>query len=129
VVIGTAAGGAIAETQLAVDKLYANQRISPIRFTSVWPNMAAFTVAWTFNYTGYNATISTAYASGTHALVTAAEAIHNGHADLILAGGADAFNTYIGVAGYTAMGVLSERSETPEQADEPLIIKRCAGES
>jgi 3-oxoacyl-[acyl-carrier-protein] synthase II len=120
VVIGTAAGGAIAETERAMKKLSANQRISPIRFNSVWPNMAAFSVARTFNFTGYNATIVTACASGTQSLATAADAIRNGHADLILAGGSDAFNTEIAIAGYSSIGVLSQRREAPEKASRPF---------
>jgi 3-oxoacyl-[acyl-carrier-protein] synthase II len=82
--------------------------------------MGTFAVACTFSFTGYNTTIVTACASGTQSLATAAEAIRNGHADIILAGGTDAYNTVVGVAGYTSTGVLSQRRDAPERASRPF---------
>jgi 3-oxoacyl-[acyl-carrier-protein] synthase II len=120
VVIGTAAGGAIVETEYAMRKLLANKRYSPIRFNAVWPNMAAFAVASNFNFTGYNATIVTACASGTQSLATAADVIRQGYTDVILSGGTDAFNAEVGMAGYCALRVLSQRSDAPEKASRPF---------
>jgi 3-oxoacyl-(acyl-carrier-protein) synthase len=93
VVIGTAAGGAILETERAMRKFFANKRISPIQFNSVWPNMAAYAVAHTLNFTGYNATIVTACASSTQSLATGADAIRLGYVDVILAGGTESLNS------------------------------------
>jgi 3-oxoacyl-[acyl-carrier-protein] synthase II len=120
VVLGTAAGGSVAETERAMRNLLANKRISPILFNSVWPNMPTFSVARSINFTGYNATIVTACASGTQALATAADAIRQGHADLMISGGAEAFNGEVIIAGYSAMGVLSCRREEPEKASRPF---------
>lgn len=120
VVLGTAAGGSVVETERAMRNLLANKRVSPILFNSVWPNMGAFSVARSFNFTGYNATIVTACASGTQALATAADAIRQGYADLILSGGTEAFNCEIIMAGYSAMGVISRRRDEPEKASRPF---------
>lgn len=124
VVLGTAAGGSVVETERAMRNLFAGKRISPILFNSVWPNMGAFSVARSFNFTGYNATIVTACASGTQALGTAAEAIRLGHADLILSGGTEAFNCEIIMAGYSSMGVITRRQDEPEKASRPFDLDR-----
>jgi 3-oxoacyl-[acyl-carrier-protein] synthase II len=120
VVMGTAAGGSIVETERAMRNLLAGQKISPVLINSIWSNMTAFAVARTYNFTGYNATIVTACASGTQALATAAEAIRQGYADLILAGGAEAFNGEVVMAGYAALRVLSQRRNEPEKASRPF---------
>jgi 3-oxoacyl-[acyl-carrier-protein] synthase II len=124
VVLGTAAGGSVAETERAMRNLLAEQRISPILFNSIWPNMPAYSVARTFGFTGYNATIVTACASGTQALATAAQVIQQGQADVILAGGTEAYNCEIVLAGYSSMKVLSQRRDEPEKASRPFEMHR-----
>ena len=124
VVLGTAIGGGIIECERAVRRLLNGQRISPIAFNAVWPNMAAFAVARAFEFSGYNATLTTACASGTQAVATAADAIRSGVADLILAGGTESSNAEVAVAGYTAAGVLSTRRDDPQGASRPFEANR-----
>lgn len=124
VVLGTVAGGAIVEAERGMRNLLENKKISPVQFNSIWPNMAAFAVARVFNFTGYNATIVTACASGTQSLAIAADAIRYGQADLILAGGTDAFNCEVVMAGYAAMRVLSQRRDEPKKASRPFDLGR-----
>ena len=124
VVLGTACGGAIIESERAVRRLLKGQRISPIAFNAVWPNMAAFAVARAFEFSGYNATLTTACASGTQALAAAAAVIRRGDADLMLAGGTETCNAEIVIAGYTAMGVLSARRDEPQRASRPFDAGR-----
>jgi 3-oxoacyl-[acyl-carrier-protein] synthase II len=124
VVLGTAVGGAIVETERAERRLLEGQRISPIAFNAVWPNMAAFAVARTFEFSGYNATFTTACASGTQSLAAAAAVIRRGGADVMLAGGTETCNAEIVIAGYTATGVLSGRRDAPEQASRPFDANR-----
>jgi 3-oxoacyl-[acyl-carrier-protein] synthase II len=124
VVIGTAAGGAILETERAMRKFFANKRISPIQFNSVWPNMAAYAVAHTLNFTGYNATIVTACASSTQSLATGADAIRLGYVDVILAGGTESLNSEVGLAGFSGIGALSRNRDEPEKASRPFDKNR-----
>jgi 3-oxoacyl-[acyl-carrier-protein] synthase II len=124
VVLGTAGGGSITETEHAMRNLVADKRISPILLNSVWPNMSAFAVARSFNFTGYNVTVVTACASGTQALGIAADAIRMGRADLILAGGTEAYNCEVLIAGYASMRVLSERQNQPDKACRPFDKNR-----
>jgi 3-oxoacyl-[acyl-carrier-protein] synthase II len=124
VVIGTAIGGGIIECERAMRRMFDGKRISPIAFNAVWPNMAAFSVARAFEFSGYNTTLTTACASGTQALATAADVIRSGEADLILAGGTDSCNAEVAIAGYTATGVLSSRRDAPERASRPFEANR-----
>jgi 3-oxoacyl-[acyl-carrier-protein] synthase II len=124
VVLGTSIGGGIVETERATQNLLAGKRISPIAFKGVWPNMAAFAVARTFEFVGYNLTVTTACASGTQSVATAADAIRSGHADLILAGGTESVNAEVAMAGYTASGVLSQRRDDPQAASRPFDANR-----
>jgi 3-oxoacyl-[acyl-carrier-protein] synthase II len=124
VVMGTSIGGGVIECERAMLRMIGGQRISPIAFNAVWPNMAAFAVARTFEFVGYNATLTVACASGTQSLATAADAIRTGHADLILAGGTESVNAEVAMAGYTASGVLSARRDDPEGASRPFDANR-----
>jgi 3-oxoacyl-[acyl-carrier-protein] synthase II len=120
VVVGTAAGGSIVETEQAMRKLISNQRISPIKFNSVWPNMAAFAVASRLNFSGYNATIVTACASGTQSLATAADAIRLGHVDVAVAGGTESIMSEVALAGFSGIGALSVRCDDPSKVSRPF---------
>jgi 3-oxoacyl-[acyl-carrier-protein] synthase II len=124
VVLGTSIGGGIVECERAMQNLLAGKRISPIAFNGVWPNMAAFAVARTFEFVGYNLTVTTACASGTQSVATAADAIRSGHADVILTGGTESVNAEVAMAGYTASGVLSQRRDDPQAASRPFDANR-----
>lgn len=124
VVIGTAVGGGIVETERAMRKLLDNKRISPIRFTSVWPNMAGFAVARELNFAGYNSTIVTACASGTQSIATAADAIRLGYADVIIAGGTESLLSEVALAGFAGIGALSRCSDIPQKASRPFDLNR-----
>jgi 3-oxoacyl-[acyl-carrier-protein] synthase II len=124
VMIGTAVGGGIIESERAMRRLLEGKRISPITFNSVWPNMPAFAVASTFDFSGYNATLTTACAAGTQALGEAAAVIRRGDTDVMLAGGTETCNAEVVIAGYTAMGVLSCRRDEPEKASRPFEASR-----
>jgi 3-oxoacyl-[acyl-carrier-protein] synthase II len=100
--------------------MFAGQRISPIAFNAVWPNMAGFSVARSLGFSGYNATVTTACASGTQSLATAADAIRRGDADVMLAGGTEACNAEVVIAGYSSMGVISARRDEPQRACRPF---------
>ncbi len=65
-----------------------------------------------------------ACAASTDAIGTAYLAIRDGHADMILAGGADSMINPMGFAGFTRLGALSERNQSPESASRPFDISR-----
>lgn len=68
--------------------------------------------------------VSTACASGAHALMQAAEQIALGHADVMVAGGADGPLNEALLSGLGAAGVLAEREGTPAQWFRPFGLGR-----
>ena len=63
---------------------------------------------------------TSACASGAHAIGEAFNWIQLGHADVMVAGGAEATVTPVGVAGFSAMFALSRRNDAPERASRPF---------
>src|SRR5690606_32833185 len=80
---------------------------SPLTVPMVMPNAAAGALSMRWDLRGPCETVSTACATGTHALAGAARWIASGRADLVLAGGAEAALTPTNVAAYTNMRALS----------------------
>lgn len=70
-------------------------------------------------FMGPNYSISTACATGNYCIMTAAEHIRRGEANLMLAGGADAAVIPSGIGGFIACKALSKRNDDPESASRP----------
>jgi len=99
-------------------------RVSPLFIPMVIANMAAAQVSMELGLKGPLSTISTACASGNHALGDATEMIRGGRADAMLAGGAEASVTRVGIAAFNAMRALSTRNDDPEGASRPFDAGR-----
>ena len=95
-------------------------RLSPLFIPMVIANMAAAQVSMELGLQGPLSTISTACASGNHALGDATEMIRAGRADAMLAGGAEASVTRVGIGAFNAMRALSTRNDDPEGASRPF---------
>lgn len=94
-------------------------RISPFFIPSVISNMAAGQVSMSYGLKGPNYCITSACASGAHAIGEAAEFIRNGRCDVMIAGGAEAVVTPMAIGGFAAMRALSTRNDNPEAASRP----------
>jgi len=106
-------------------KLKGVSRISPFYLPSAIPNMPAFHVTQYVGAAGPNSTITTACATGTQTIGEAAQAIRNGWADVILAGGTEAMIQHFAVAGFAAMRALPiHYNDQPEKASRPFDAKR-----
>ena len=99
-------------------------RLSPLFIPMVIANMAAAQVSMELGLQGPLSTISTACASGNHALGDATEMIRSGRADAMLAGGAEASVTRVGVGAFNAMRALSTRNDDPAGASRPFDRER-----
>jgi 3-oxoacyl-[acyl-carrier-protein] synthase II len=90
------------------------------------PNAAAAAASMRWDLRGPCETVSTACATGTHAIAGAARWIAAGRTDLALAGGAEAALTPTNLAGYANMRALS-----PTGISRPFDVSRdgfCVGE-
>ena len=97
--------------------------VNPLFVPMMISNMAAGNVAIQCGLKGKNINIVTACASGTHNVGEAFRTIAHGDADIMLAGGAEACITPIGVAGFMQLTALST-SEDPKRASIPFDKER-----
>ena len=69
---------------------------------------------------GPNISHVSACATGAHSIGEAMRAIRHGYADGMIAGGAEATITILGVGGFNAMRAMSTRNDAPEKASRPF---------
>lgn len=99
-------------------------RVSPFFLISSIINEAAGQVSIRFKASGPNSATATACATGTHSIGDSFKIIARGEADRMLAGGAEAPITPLGVAGFCSMRALSTRNESPETSSRPFDRER-----
>jgi len=96
------------------------RRISPFFIPSALINLAAGHVSIRFGFKGPNHAVVTACASGVHALGDAARLIALGDAEVMVAGGAEAAVSEIGMAGFCASRALSTKfNDNPTAGSRP----------
>jgi 3-oxoacyl-[acyl-carrier-protein] synthase II len=100
------------------------RRVSPFTIPMSICNMASGYVAIQHGLHGPNLCQTAACASGAHSIGEAARAIERGDADMMLAGGAEAPITAIGVAAFMNMKALSTCNESPTTASRPFDTDR-----
>ncbi|WP_372837893.1 beta-ketoacyl-ACP synthase II [Phaeovulum sp.] len=126
VMIGSGIGGlsAIADTALLIrDK--GPRRVSPFFIPSALINLVSGQVSIRFGFKGPNHAVVTACSTGAHAIGDAARLIQWGDADVMLAGGAEAPISEIGIAGFNACKALStKRGDDPTKASRPYDVDR-----
>ena len=98
-------------------------RVNPLMVPLMIGNMAAGNISIQFGLKGKNIDVVTACASGTNSIGEAMRTIQYGDADVMVAGGAEACITPIGVAGFAGLTALST-SENPERASIPFDKER-----
>ena len=97
-----------------------SRRISPFFIPSALINLASGHVSIKYGLKGPNHSAVTACATGVHALGDAARLIALGDADVMVAGGAEATVSEIGMAGFCASRALSTAyNDTPQKASRP----------
>lgn len=100
------------------------RRVNPFMAMALLCNMPAHHISLQFQCQAFNSTVVTACASGTQSLSQAADAIRQGRADLMLAGGVEGMVHEVLIGGFTVMRVLSADNEHPEQAAKPFDARR-----
>jgi 3-oxoacyl-[acyl-carrier-protein] synthase II len=98
--------------------------VNALTIPKVIPNMPACNVAISLGILGPNLGVSTACATGTHAIGMALATLRQGWADIVLAGGAESTITPFVVDGYSCMGVLSQGNDDPASASRPFDADR-----
>jgi 3-oxoacyl-[acyl-carrier-protein] synthase II len=126
VIIGTAGGSTMEETELATRQLENGRgRLGPFQVLRFWPNMSAFYVSLAHGFRGYNATVCTACAASSQAIGDAAQAIRRGEADIMLAGGTEYVISETVFAGFASMRALATNyNDDPTRAMRPFDANR-----
>jgi 3-oxoacyl-[acyl-carrier-protein] synthase II len=100
------------------------QRVTPFFIPMIIGNMAPGMISIYLGAKGPNSSISTACASGTHAVGDAFKIIKRGDADAMITGGVESVITPTCIAGFNAMKALSTRNDEPERASRPFDRER-----
>ncbi|HEX9182882.1 MAG TPA: beta-ketoacyl-ACP synthase II, partial [Burkholderiales bacterium] len=95
------------------------RRISPFFIPASIINMISGHMSIMYGMKGPNLAVVTACTTGLHAIGIAARTIAYGDADVMLAGGAEAAVSPLGVGGFAAARALSTRNDDPATASRP----------
>ncbi len=127
VIIGSGIGGlrAIEETsrsfyEAQANKEVATRKVSPFFIPASLINLLSGHVSIKYGFTGPNHSVVTACSTGAHAIGDAMRIIKYGDADVMIAGGAEAPITAVGVTGFASAKALSTNyNDNPIQASRP----------
>ena len=100
------------------------KRVSPFFIPRLIANMAPAHIAMRFGAKGVNYSVASACASGGHAIGEAYRLVRLGVQDAMLAGGAEAAVTPLGIGGFAVMRALSTRNDEPGRASRPFDRQR-----
>jgi 3-oxoacyl-[acyl-carrier-protein] synthase II len=99
-------------------------KISPVFIPAAIVNLASGHVSIRYGAKGPNSATATACSASAHALGDAFKIIQRGDAEVMIAGGAEAAVTPMGVGGFAAMRALSTRNDDPQRASRPFDAQR-----
>lgn len=125
VVIGVGVGG-LEVWEREFPKIMDNrpEKVSPFLIPMMIPNMASGHISIRTGARGPTTSTVSACSSSGHAIGLAYDWISRGDADAIIAGGAEAPITQIGLAGFANMHALSRRNDDPTRASRPFDATR-----
>ncbi len=119
-VIGSGIGGLPGIEEQHNDLLKGGPRkISPFFVPGSIINLIAGQLSIMFGLKGPNLAIATACTTSNHCIGEGGRLIEYGDADVIVAGGAEATISPLGLGGFAAMRALSTRNDDPEGASRP----------
>jgi 3-oxoacyl-[acyl-carrier-protein] synthase II len=121
---GVVAGSGIGGIRTLEDQVvgYARKgpsKVGPFLVPMMMSNATAALIAIRHGFTGPNTSVSTACATGAHAIGEGARLVREGMADVVVCGGTESCITPVTIAAFARMGALSRNPE-PERASRPF---------
>ncbi|HML80896.1 MAG TPA: beta-ketoacyl-ACP synthase II [Thiomonas arsenitoxydans] len=95
------------------------RRVTPFFVPASIINMVSGHVSIEYGFQGPNLSVVTACTTGLHAIGLAARLIEAGDADVMVAGGAEATVSPLGIGGFASARALSTRNDDPATASRP----------
>jgi 3-oxoacyl-[acyl-carrier-protein] synthase II len=121
VLVGSGRGGVTtSERNLIAFMAKGPRAVSPFYTPMSLVNMASGYISMKLGAKGPCFDVSTACATGTHALGEAMKIIQRGDADVMIAGGTEAALTPLILAGFCQARALSQRNDEPSKASRPF---------
>jgi len=121
VLVGSGRGGVTTnEKNLHAFMAKGYRAVSPHYTPMTLVNMASGFIAMKLGAKGPCLDVSTACATGTHAIGEAMKIIQRGDADVMIAGSSEAALSPLVLAGFCQAKALSRRNDTPEKASRPF---------
>jgi 3-oxoacyl-[acyl-carrier-protein] synthase II len=121
VILGSCLGGMLFHEEQIVGAFDRGaHRFNPLAVPKVTANAVASHIAIRYGLRGPNLVISTACASGAHAVGEALRKIQHGEMDLCFTGGVEAPLTQFNFGAYCALRVLAKHNENPAAASRPF---------
>ena len=127
-IIGTGIGGQTTFDTGYISMLCRERRPHPLTILKVIPNAAASHLTITYGVRGPSFAVSSACATGAHAIGVSAELIKSGAADVAFAGASEAILCYGALEAWKAMHILSDETCRPFSKNRKgLVIGEGAG--
>ena len=102
------------------------RKVSPYFIPASLVNLLSGHISIKYGFSGPNSAVSTACSTGAHAIGDATRMIKYGDADVMIAGGAEAPVTPVGVAGFAAARALAiDFNDKPAQASRPWDVEHA----
>lgn len=120
VIVGSAAGGfdtSEKQHHIIIDR--GPTKCSPFTVPMIIADMGAGRISIKHGAKGVNKSIVTACATSAHSIGDAFRAIQWDDADVIVAGGAEAVITRLGIGAFTSARTLSKHNDEPQKASRP----------
>lgn len=120
---GTGIGGLLFTEHQAI-RFHQDKGVDPLGVVKLMPNVVSASITLNYQIKGPSLTVTTACASGAHAIGIASDWIKSGRIDWAIVGGVETPLSPLALIGFNHLGALAIPTSTPEKASCPFDKNR-----